>query len=165
MLQLIVVFQLTGAMVFDVFRVVRVPIWDHSVCARHDVVLFYSTTKPVNVYTIEYVPANGTMLDILLGKSVRGEIRLSRIEAYVDDHFRDFLFMHNMHFGLKEWNTIPRRVLNNHEIKMNGPLFKVKKRMDDWNKENLFNLYLKNCKHFSHACIVNFLVNMDMDIV
>jgi len=131
---------------YDIFytKIINTPIFSSKSLRYHHIVLLQKTpfsknqTTYKDIYIIDFIPC-GNLFEIVMGKKIKGDIRIIYIDKCNSSNIYETMLSKK-----KENNKI-------HEIKLIDT--KLYNKIKNWDLS--FNLYTRNCQHFSNYIINN----------
>jgi hypothetical protein len=129
-------------------RILKTPIF-HLPIKHHSVLL-----SKKGVYSIDFTPVENirdpkVLLKLLLGKNIRGELRLRYIDTDIFDK-KGIIAIVDKNMTELESRILSDSVyksIKDHEIKT------IIKKMLEWGSDSELNLYKRNCQHFCNYVI------------
>jgi len=127
-------------------KIINTPIFEGNLLNYHHIVLLQkkefinNQTKYDDIYAIDFCPI-GNLFEIISGKKIKGKIRMLYIK---ESNIKDIYNIHNI------LNTN-----NNLEIlsKIKNIDIKIYNKINNW--DLFFQLYNRNCRHFSNYLLNN----------
>jgi hypothetical protein len=124
---------------YDIFytKIINTPIFSNTLLKYHHIVLLQKTpfsknqTTYKNIYIIDFIPC-GNLFEIIMGKKIKGDIRVIYINECNSSNIYETLLSKKKENKIYEIKHIDTKLYN-----------KIK----TWDLS--FNLYNRNCQHFS----------------